>query len=442
MIIILVNANVAVILSYGLDYILLTISLFSLFKFKKNLKVTMLILLLIFCWLFALALEEFFWLGGLVRFLYSLAIYYFFLERNSEKNEQLFYMLLFILIKEIFEFILNVPINLFGGQLLHNHILFFSVMRILNILVTLKIYQKIKTYLVRIVLSREDLLIMERLLFLCNLALVFYFGYMKYQALYFDLLVFTSVILVGNGIVVGLVLFYVSRYSETKTREEAISQRLDYMVKYTNIIEENQLELKRFKHDYQNLLLSLSILAESGDLDKIKQKTASLRQYSAQQLLKEYTQYSDLARVHHTLLKSILIAKLTELHHMNIVFRFVCPEPVESLNIADFDLIRMVGILIDNAREHVKDMEDGMIAVSVHKTTHGTHIKVENTYGNQVTSITTLMTPGYSSKDNHSGLGLSNVEKIKNKYDHVFLNYHIDDKFEVTLIIMNEEGEY
>ena len=74
-------------------------------------------------------------------------------------------------------------------------------MRILNILVTLKIYQKIKTYLVRIVLSREDLLIMERLLFLCNLALVFYFGYMKYQALYFDLLVFTSVILVGNGIV-------------------------------------------------------------------------------------------------------------------------------------------------------------------------------------------------------------------------------------------------
>jgi predicted signal transduction protein with a C-terminal ATPase domain len=265
---------------------------------------------------------------------------------------------------------------------------------------------------------------------------------MKYQALYFDLLVFTSVILVGNGIVVGLVLFYVSRYSETKTREEAISKRLDYMVKYTNIIEENQLELKRFKHDYQNLLLSLSILAESGDLDKIKQKTASLRQYSAQQLLKEYTQYSDLARVHHTLLKSILIAKLTELHHMNIVFRLVCPEPVESLNIADFDLIRMVGILIDNAREHVKDMEDGMIAVSVHKTTHGTHIKVENTYGNQVTSITTLMTPGYSSKDNHSGLGLSNVEKIKNKYDHVFLNYHIDDKFEVTLIIMNEEGEY
>ena len=139
MIIILVNANVAVILSYGLDYILLTISLFSLFKFKKNLKVTMLILLLIFCWLFALALEEFFWLGGLARFLYSLVIYYFFLERNSEKNQQLFYMLLFILIKDIFEFILNVPINLFGGQLLHNHILFFSVMRILNILVTLKI---------------------------------------------------------------------------------------------------------------------------------------------------------------------------------------------------------------------------------------------------------------------------------------------------------------
>ena len=125
MIIILVNANVAVILSYGLDYILLTISLFSLFKFKKNLKVTMLILLLMFCWLFALALEEYFWLGGLARFLYSLVIYYFFLERKSEKSQQLFYMLLFILIKDIFEFILNVPINLFETELLQNHILFF-----------------------------------------------------------------------------------------------------------------------------------------------------------------------------------------------------------------------------------------------------------------------------------------------------------------------------
>lgn len=374
--------------------------------------------------------------------LYGIVIYRYFLNDRANRKRELIHILLFVLIKGSIEFLTALPINLFALGHLHSHVVVFLLGSIVDVGLSVTVYKQVIKYFKNITLSPYETDILRHVLLGYNLALVFYFGYMKYQALYFDLLVFTSVILVGNGIVIGLVVFYVLRYSETKTREEAISKRLDYMVKYTNIIEENQLELKRFKHDYQNLLLSLSILAESGDLDKIKQKTASLRQYSAQQLLKEYTQYSDLARVHHTLLKSILIAKLTELHHMSIAFRFVCPEPVESLNIADFDLIRMVGILIDNAREHVKDMEDGMIAVSVHKTTHGTHIKVENTYGNQVTSIATLMTPGYSSKDNHSGLGLSNVEKIKNKYDHVFLNYHIDDKFKVTLIIMNEEGEY
>lgn len=438
---ILINPVVAVILEIGLHYIFMTIAFIYLFNIEKKSIISLFLLGTLF-WLLSLFLEGYLRIGNLSMVLYGIAIYRYFLNDRANRKRELIHILLFVLIKGSIEFLTALPINLLALGHLHSHVVVFLLASIVDVGLSVTVYKQVIKYFKNITLSPYETDILRHVLLGYNLALVFYFGYMKYQALYFDLLVFTSVVLVGNGIVVGLVLFYVSRYSETKTREEAISQRLDYMVKYTNIIEENQLELKRFKHDYQNMLLSLSILAESGDLDKLKQKTASLRQYSAQQLLKEYTQYSDLARVHHTLLKSILIAKLTELHHMNIVFRFVCPEPVESLNIADFDLIRMVGILIDNAREHVKDMEGGMIAVSVHKTTRGTHIKIENSYANQVTSIATLMTPGYSSKDNHSGLGLSNVEKIKNKYDHVFLNYHIDDKFEVTLIIMNEEGEY
>lgn len=438
---ILINPVVAVILEIGLHYIFMTIAFIYLFNIEKK-SITRLFLLGTLFWLLSLFLEGYLRIGNLSMVLYGIAIYRYFLNDRANRKRELIHILLFVLIKGSIEFLTALPINLFALGHLHNHVGVFLLASIVDVGLSVIAYKQVIKYFKNITLSSYETDILRHVLLGYNLALIFYFGYMKHQALYFDLLVFTSVALVGNGIVVGLVVFYVLRYSETKTREEAISKRLDYMVKYTNIIEENQLELKRFKHDYQNMLLSLSILAESGDLDKIKQKTASLRQYSAQQLLKEYTQYSDLARVHHTLLKSILIAKLTELHHMNIVFRFVCPEPVETLNIADFDLIRMVGILIDNAREHVKDMEDGMIAVSVHKTTRGTHIKIENTYANQVTSIATLMTPGYSSKDDHSGLGLSNVEKIKNKYDHVFLNYRIDDKFEVTLIIMNEEGEY
>ncbi|RAN57652.1 hypothetical protein B8A40_07415 [Dolosigranulum pigrum] len=438
---ILINPVVAVILEIGLHYIFMTIAFIYLFNIEKKSIIRLFLLGTLF-WLLSLFLGGYLRIGNLSMVLYGIVIYRYFLNDRANRKRELIHILLFVLIKGSVEFLTALPINLLALGHLHNHVVVFLLASIVDVGLSVTVYKQVIKYFKNITLSPYETDILRHVLLGYNLALVFYFGYMQHQALYFDLLVFTSVVLVGNGIVVGLVVFYVLRYSETKTREEAISKRLDYMVKYTNIIEENQLELKRFKHDYQNLLLSLSILAEAGDLDKIKQKTASLRQYSAQQLLKEYTQYSDLARIHHTLLKSILIAKLTELHHMNIVFRFVCPEPVESLNIADFDLIRMVGILIDNAREHVKDMEDGMIAVSVHKTTHGTHIKIENTYANQVTSIATLMTPGYSSKDDHSGLGLSNVEKIKNKYDHVFLNYHIDDKFEVTLIIMNEEGEY
>lgn len=91
---------------------------------------------------------------------------------------------------------------------------------------------------------------------------------------------------------------------------------------------------------------------------------------------------------------------------------------LRSLNISDFNLCRILGILIDNAIEATKECDDKIIKVKFifDKLNKRNLIIIENPYNNKYVDLKNMYVKGFTSKKNKKdhGLGLWKVKQIIN----------------------------
>src|SRR5699024_11226984 len=127
---------------------------------------------------------------------------------------------------------------------------------------------------------------------------------------------------------------------------------------YTKYLEDSEDDLRQFKHDYQNVLNSLKLYAQEGDVQavihKLDKETNSSLDPAA------LSKYKDVNHVHVKSIKSIIITKLAEMYNLKIPYNFECRGSVKKLpaNIDELDLVRILGIAFDNAIEESKRSEE------------------------------------------------------------------------------------
>lgn len=192
-------------------------------------------------------------------------------------------------------------------------------------------------------------------------------------------------------------------------------------------LEENQLKLRRFKHDYQNLLNSLKLSAIHGDNQALLDK---LENYSRDNLGKDSLwQFQDTKNIKDDVLRSIFISKLNSIYQKDIKYHFECLTEINDLpNIDLFDLIRIIGIAYDNALEECETLKKlGARTVEINSMLYQSapnklEFEIKNTCRKQL-STNKLHQEGITNKTNHEGLGLATAQKISNKYHNVYIAY-------------------
>ena len=262
---------------------------------------------------------------------------------------------------------------------------------------------------------------------------------MHHTGRYNHFLLITFLIITLSTAILGFIFIILKRYFDARYKEQLSQQQLNSIVQYTEVIERNQLQLRRFKHDYKNILLAMITMVEENKIEELKQYMTSLTEYSQHHLTQSIEQYRDLHNIHNQLLKSMITMKLMEFDSLNISFAFECLESIEQFSIDDFDLVRMVGILLDNAKEYLQEIGTGHLNILIINTEEFTEISIANTYLSDDKSIEHFKEIHYSSKSGHDGLGLSNIEEIKQKYNNLFIQYEKNDTFIVKIIILNHE---
>ena len=246
--------------------------------------------------------------------------------------------------------------------------------------------------------------------------------------------------IIAMVVVVSQLFFSLFVYSiNKKIRQDKLSlQQINDLKIYTQQLESSQRGLRKFKHDYQNMLLSLKLSAKKSHDKELIDKLA---EYSSKTLEdKVLWQFNDVDNVKDELLKSLFISKLNRIFQNNIQYSFECRIVIENLSNKYnlFDIVRILGIVYDNAIEESLEFGDeARIDTMVYRENGELEIEIKNRCRNTDLTIQDMRKSGFTTKKHHDGLGLANIEELSQPYNDIFINYQIKDGWFTFLMVMS-----
>ena len=235
-------------------------------------------------------------------------------------------------------------------------------------------------------------------------------------------MIYNNALHISGYLLVMLFLLLAMRRSyleqiQAETKKKAMQDLQDY----THNLEVMYNGLRSFKHDYINILLSLSGYIENCDMDELKNffetkifPTKNLITQGAYKL----NQLSNIAVLE---IKSLLSAKMIYAHESGIDVTIDIPNPVDNFPIDTVDLARILGIFLDNAIEATLETKQPQIGLNIIQNETGVSIIISNRFQDNGSTLHMLKQKGFSTKTGHQGIGLSNAQKIIRSYDNVLL---------------------
>lgn len=235
-------------------------------------------------------------------------------------------------------------------------------------------------------------------------------------------MIYNNFLHLSGYLLIMLFLFLAMRcfYLE-KIQIEAKQKALQDLQDYTHNLEIMYNGLRSFKHDYINILLSMSGYIANGDLDALKQFFET-KIFPTKNLIDQSDyKLNQLSNIGVLEIKSLLSAKLIYAHESGMDVTIDIPEKVESFPMDTVDLARILGIFLDNAIEASPTAEQPQIGLNIIRHASGVSIIINNRFLDNRTILHKLKQKGFSTKTGHQGIGLSNAQKIINSYDNVLL---------------------
>lgn len=242
------------------------------------------------------------------------------------------------------------------------------------------------------------------------------------------------------SIITMLAYFFISIYSLIKTSKlEITSRNLEEAQVYNKTLQILHDNISAFKHDFANIIQSLGGYVQTEDFEGLK------KYYS--QLLSDYQDVNSMGilnpnTINNPAVYSLLTAKYYKANELSIKFNIEIFLDFNKLNIEDYKLTRILGILIDNAIESASECEEKQIYLEMFNgfNSSSQSITIKNTYNNKEIDINKINKKGYTTKTDNSkphGLGLWEVQQIIKKTKNMNLITSKNEEYFIQKIELN-----
>lgn len=224
-----------------------------------------------------------------------------------------------------------------------------------------------------------------------------------------------------------LLVSYGEYLKNVKTRYEVQKQRIQIQndTRYMNEIEAHYNELRRFRHDYQNMLISIDEYLKTDDLEGLQEYYQKNLAPVSNRVLKEKYNLEDLSRIKVKSIKSILFSKLSYAQSQEIEVHFDLKESLIDITVNELDLDIALGIMLDNAIEASVGHADGEIMSAIFIEKNSTVFLIQNNVFEQLPPLWKLKEAGYSTKGKNRGIGLNSLSKIVNRNENMILETRV-----------------
>nr|WP_326492685.1 ATP-binding protein [Staphylococcus pettenkoferi] len=199
---------------------------------------------------------------------------------------------------------------------------------------------------------------------------------------------------------------------------------------YTLKIEKINNEMRKFRHDYVNILSTMSEFIREDDME-------GLRKYFNEEIVPmqdnmqaKSIKINGLENFHVREIKGLLTTKILQAQEKNIRISIEVPDIIEKINLQTIDLSRMIGIILDNAIEASEQLEDEpLIRVGFIQESESVTFIVMNKCQADMPRVHTLFEENFSTKGDNRGLGLSTLKEIAEDNENVLLDTTIENGF-------------
>ncbi len=187
---------------------------------------------------------------------------------------------------------------------------------------------------------------------------------------------------------------------------------------YIKTLEGMQEEMRRFEHDYKNMISGLCLTAKEGELTEANRFLQEMEEDFHSQIGGQIRQIEQLSNVRITEVKGLLLAKLAGMQREGTACELEVMRLFRQTRLRTTDLCRCLGILIDNAMEEVRGQEDARVHIMISSQERYTTFRVKNRLYHGV-DVHRIWQQGYSTKGPDRGLGLVSYRKILEGYEDV-----------------------
>ena len=248
-----------------------------------------------------------------------------------------------------------------------------------------------------------------------------------------------------TGIIFILLCTYITvsvvKNIKLETNNKIESAKLEQQKKYILALEKNNNEIKKFKHDFNNIILGLDGYINNDDFNKEKLKkyfNSTIMTFNNNIELNDIV-IAKLNSIKVSSLKSLITNKVLMAQNNNIDVNINTQGEITNFYTDEMQLSRILGILLDNAIEASLEVtDDKKIEMNIIQIDKTTDIQISNTFNNIGTPIADFNKEGFSTKGTNRGLGLSSAHEIANKLN-MLLNTEIDRNTFVQILTI--EGE-
>lgn len=269
-------------------------------------------------------------------------------------------------------------------------------------------------------------------IFLFNIAIGDYIGYSR-SVITFNCILFACYFIISTILIVNIIKSHMEKVN-LDIRQDSYNR----LQEYTNQIENIYSSLRSFKHDYSNIMLSMSGYIEANDMDGLKEYFDKEILPLSKKITKNTAHINQLMNIKTTELKSIISSKLLYAIELNINVNIEVTDEIVSLPIDTLDLCRVIGIFLDNAIEATLETDQPSIRFALINLETEYIFVISNTFLEKGIPYAALAKPNVSTKGANRGIGLYNAHEIISRYNHAFLDTEIQDKIFVQRLQLSK----
>ena len=356
------------------------------------------------------------------------------------------YSIVIVLMSTLLSYLTNfitVAISLYTENIIHNiyfyNIFHFSIFIILSlILAHLFKHLLIKLRYIYLYISKRYYFIIS---FVLAIAFIYFYIISQTNLQESNSLNFYAIIFVSITVLLSLVILLLSAFALREMKYKRKLQEIEAYYEYTLRIESINNEMRKFRHDYVNILSTLSEFIREDDMQGLKKYFNEQIVPMKDNMKTRSIKINGIENLKVREIKGLITTKILQAQEKAIPISIEVPDEIDKIEMNTIEFSRISGIILDNAIEASEVLDDPLIQIAFINNEESVTFIVMNKCSDDTPKIHELFEEGFSTKGDNRGLGLSTLKELTDQNENVLLDTVIENGYFVQKVeIINTEA--